>query len=92
MSVSVSFCLFLSNFSEMAPFYGAEDLRDDSLWSADGSCQNLFDSSNKISYLYKFFSTPLYLSIICRRNPMFKLGNRFCHRVLKSGILVLARL
>ena len=53
MSVSVSFCLFLSNFSEMAPFYGAEDLRDDSLWSADGSRQNLFDSSNKISYLYK---------------------------------------
>ena len=51
--MSVSFCLFLSNFSEMAPFYGAEDLRDDSLWSADGSCQNLFDSSNKISYLYK---------------------------------------
>ena len=53
MSVSVSFCLFLSNFSEMAPFYGAEDLRDDSLWSADGLGQNLFDSSNKISYLYK---------------------------------------
>ena len=51
--MSVSFCLFLSNFSEMAPFYGAEDLRDDSLWSADGSRQNLFDSSNKISYLYK---------------------------------------
>ena len=51
--MSVSFCLFLSNFSEMAPFYGTEDLRDDSLWSADGSRQNLFDSSNKISYLYK---------------------------------------
>lgn len=53
MSVSVSFCLFLSNFSEMAPFYGAEDLRDDSLWSADGSRQNLFEPSNKISYLHK---------------------------------------
>jgi hypothetical protein len=69
MSVSVSFCLFLSSFSEMAPFYGAEDLRDDSLWSADGSCQNLFDSSNKISYLYKKkiatnFSQHLYIYLL----------------------------
>ena len=62
MSVSVSFCLFLSNFSEMAPFYGAEDLRDDSLWSADGSRQNLFDSSNKISYLYKKKLQLIYLN------------------------------
>ena len=62
MSVSVSFCLFLSNFSEMAPFYGAEDLRDDSLWSADGSGQNLFDSSNKISYLYKKKSQLIFLN------------------------------
>ena len=62
MSVSVSFCLFLSNFSEMAPFYGAEDLRDDSLWSADGSRQNLFDSSNKISYLYKKKSQLIFLN------------------------------
>ena len=62
MSVSVSFCLFLSNFSEMAPFYGAEDLMDDSLWSADGSRQNLFDSSNKISYLYKKKSQLIFLN------------------------------
>ena len=62
MSVSVSFCLFLSNFSEMAPFYGADDLRDDSLWSADGSRQNLFDSSNKISYLYKKKSQLIFLN------------------------------
>ena len=62
MSVSVSFCLFLSNFSEMAPFYGAEDLRDDSLLSADGSRQNLFDSSNKISYLYKKKSQLIFLN------------------------------
>ena len=60
--MSVSFCLFLSNFSEMAPFYGAEDLRDDTLWSADGSHQNLFDSSNKISYLYKKKSQLIFLN------------------------------
>ena len=52
MAVSVSACLLLSNFSETAPFYGAEDLRDDSLWGADGShhvrkinkCKNLSNS------------------------------------------------
>ena len=51
--MSVSFCLFLSNFSEMAPFYGAEDLRDDSLWSADGSGQNLFDPIRFPIYIKK---------------------------------------
>ena len=31
-----------------------------------------------------FFSTALYLSIICQRIPKVKLANGFCHRVLKS--------
>ena len=31
-----------------------------------------------------FFSTALYLYIICQRIPKVKLANGFCHRVLKS--------
>ena len=68
MSVSVSFCLFLSNFSEMAPFYGAEDLRDDSLWSVDGSRQNLFTHPIRFPiYIKKIatnFSQHLYIYLL----------------------------